>query len=190
MSTFMTRSTACAAILSVALLAGSSPTWAAQGSCGQPVSQGSEPTLVDCLYIARASVGAATECPDCACDTNGSGEVRITDGLRCLWFVVGQDVTLDCPPCEASTTTTLPPCASCNDVLVGLADEADLCEDLRPIYDAMDGCLCDQCGSQCEPICGSVILPGDEPVAAFGGGSCLGCYFDQCSQALRDCIEN
>ena len=45
-------------------------------------------------------------CQLCICDVNDSGTVSAPDALFCLKDTVGQDVTLDCPPC-ATTTTTL-----------------------------------------------------------------------------------
>jgi hypothetical protein len=83
---------------------------AAQGDCGQPVTNGGAPTATDCLYILKSAVGAQSCTPECVCDVNNAGGVTATDALTCLKKAVGQNVTLDCGPgCTGTTTTTLPP---------------------------------------------------------------------------------
>lgn len=90
------------------VLLASHPAPADLGDCGQPFSSGTNPVTTDVLFVLRASVGT-TDCELCVCDTNGNGAINTTDALRDLRHVVGQDVSLDCPPC-ATTTTTLPDC--------------------------------------------------------------------------------
>jgi hypothetical protein len=81
---------------------------AALGDCGQPVSNGANPTASDCLFILKTAVGSQTCDPVCVCDTNGAGGVSASDALVCLKKAVGQGVTLACPtPCGSTTTTTL-----------------------------------------------------------------------------------
>lgn len=158
--------------------------------CGQPTGQGDSPTLQDCLHIARASV-ARESCAPCVCDTNGSGEVRVTDALRCLWYVVGADVSLDCPPCSGSTTTTtLPSCAPCGQVLLGLADPADLCAEDIELYDALRLCPCNHCHEECRLLC-----PSREPSASSTSSLvidpklCSTCYAEHCAPLLGECVE-
>ncbi len=75
-------------------------------SCGKPQSAGPDPAASDCLFILRAAVSDELTCPLCSCDVNISGGVTASDALKCLQAVVGQPVTLTCPPCDESTTTT------------------------------------------------------------------------------------
>src|SRR5207253_948789 len=133
------------AVLALAASAALASPAAAQ--CSQPISDGDKPTIGDCIYIARATI-ADLPCSACICDADGSGDVGIRDALRCLRSVLGSNVTLDCPACEA-TTTTLPACASCNDVLVRLAEPEDLCEQSQPVYDALVDWPCDRCATEC-----------------------------------------
>jgi hypothetical protein len=75
------------------LLAGA-PAMAAQGDCGQPVSNGAAPTASDCLFILRTAVG--TETCGCICNVNGQSPTTAVDALLCLKKAVGQDVDLLC----------------------------------------------------------------------------------------------
>jgi hypothetical protein len=167
--------------LAAALLA-LAPASRAADTCSQPVSTGSEPVVRDCIQIARASIGAVS-CRDCVCDVNGSGTVSIADALRCLWFVVGGEVTLDCPACNESTTTTEPACASCSEALFHTADVEDLCESSRVLYDAMIDCPCDSCAEECAGICQTDSM-------TTVGRECAACSFDQCRSRVHDCLED
>lgn len=64
--------------------------------CGQPATDGTNPTVTDCLYVLKAAVGTRTCTPQCICDVNASGGITAGDALLCLRKSVGQDVTLDC----------------------------------------------------------------------------------------------
>lgn len=163
-----------AAVLLAVLL--SAPT-SAFAVCGQPVSEGSGPTVADCIYIARAGFGAVP-CSDCVCDLDGSGEIRISDALRCLRVVIGAEVPLECPPCESSTTTTLPSCSPCRDALFGLAEPEELCEEDAVLYDDLNGCLC---SCHCFAFCGACI---DEVT----GTTPLGCL-RECKPQIAACLE-
>lgn len=88
------------------LLLAPSVAMAANGDCGQPVSNGSGPTAVDCSYVLKSAVGAKP-CELCVCDVNGNGGKNTTDALVCLKKAVGQAITLKCPSCDAVTTTTI-----------------------------------------------------------------------------------
>ncbi len=79
---------------------------AAKGDCAQPISTGNSPTTTDCGFVLRASVGSVS-CAPCVCDVNGSGSQTTSDALVCLKRAVGQAASLDCPPCEKVTTTTV-----------------------------------------------------------------------------------
>jgi hypothetical protein len=174
--------------LCAALLSAPSVAWTAD--CAQPVSETGGPTIRDCVSIARSSI-SNLPCRACVCDANGSGDVRITDALRCLWFVVGGEVSLDCPPCDDTSTTTLPQCASCNDVLTGLAPVEDLCESSQVIYDAMKACPCDACADDCAAtsLCEGVQPTGAE-LASSTSFPCVQCVVDQCRQSVLDCVED
>jgi len=164
------------------LLASAGAAAAAGEFCAQPLSQGSAPTISDCLYIAGASVGAVP-CEVCVCDADGSGEVRIGDALRCLRVVLGAPVTLACPPCSV-TTTTLAECASCGEVLGGLADRGDLCELDELFYGDVIRCICSCDG--CGPLCRHPVVP---VVASATGADCLSCFRDTCRTELEFCAE-
>lgn len=83
--------------LAVLLLFTGVPAMAAQGDCGQPLSNGAQPSASDCLFILRAAVGVDTCSPVCICDVNGAGGISATDALLCLNKAVGQAVDLLCP---------------------------------------------------------------------------------------------
>jgi hypothetical protein len=83
------------------------PAAAALGDCSQPVTNGTNPTASDCLFILRSAVGSETCTPVCVCDPSGAGGVTASDALVCLKKAVGQDVALACPaPCGGGTTTS------------------------------------------------------------------------------------
>jgi hypothetical protein len=108
-----------AAALAVALVvAGApSPSLAANGDCGQPVSSGSTPVATDCLFILRAAVGTSTCDPTCICDLNGTGgNPNATDALTCLNVSVGTPGLLNCD-CGGGTTTTVPPTSTTSTTL-------------------------------------------------------------------------
>lgn len=76
-----------------------------QGDCGQPVSDGPNPSASDCLFILGVAVGSGICEPECICDTSGDGNTSATDALICLGKAVGQAISLDCA-CDVVTTTT------------------------------------------------------------------------------------
>jgi len=61
------------------------------------VTNGSQPTASDCLFILRTAVGAVTCDPACICAPKGSLPTTATDALVCLKKAVGQGVALNCP---------------------------------------------------------------------------------------------
>jgi len=82
--------------------------FSANGDCGIPVTSGALPKTSDCLFILRVGVGIGS-CAPCVCNTNDTAGITAGDALLCLKAAVGQNVTLVCPPCpETTTTTTLP----------------------------------------------------------------------------------
>jgi hypothetical protein len=87
------------AFASALLAFASKPSVAAQGDCGQPYTNGAEPTSVDAQYTLRASVGLDS-CNRCVCDVNDSGSVTASDALDVLQSAVGLDAPTDCPPCD------------------------------------------------------------------------------------------
>jgi hypothetical protein len=98
---------ASSAALAFALIVAAAPSvsLAAQGDCGQPVSNGASPTATDCLFILRAAVGSSTCDPTCICDLNGNGgSPNATDALTCLNVAVGNPSLLNCI-CDTTTTT-------------------------------------------------------------------------------------
>jgi hypothetical protein len=94
-------------IATVCLLLAATSAYAAKGDCGQPTSNGAIPKSSDALTILKAAVGQNTSCDSspCVCDVDGSGAIRVTDGLRTLKAAVGQDVELECE-CFTSTVST------------------------------------------------------------------------------------
>ena len=80
---------------------------AAQGDCGQPVSDGPGPVSTDCLFILNAAIGLTTCTPECICNLNGVPPVTSTDALMCLNVAVGNPPP-DFPncPCDSTTTTS------------------------------------------------------------------------------------
>ena len=108
-----TRLFASIAAAAFALALTSSAALAANGDCGQPVSNGAGPVATDCLFILQAAVGAQTCSPVCVCDLNGSGgNPNATDALSCLNASVGVPGLLNCPvPCG---DTPVPPKNACS----------------------------------------------------------------------------
>ncbi len=92
-------------VLSTYVVIATSPAWAAQGDCSQPLSNGSAPNATDCLFILRRAVGLQTCNPDCICAPKGTLPPSATDALICLKSATGQSVALNCP-CPVSTTST------------------------------------------------------------------------------------
>jgi hypothetical protein len=85
------------ATAALALALNTSASLAANGDCGQPVSNGANPVATDCLFILQAGVGAQTCNPVCICDLNGSGgNPNATDALVCLNVSVGVPGLLNC----------------------------------------------------------------------------------------------
>jgi len=91
----------CASALLLVLVALATPTFAAQGNCGQPLTTGNTPTATDALFILRTAVGLET-CALCVCDVNDDGSTSATDSLLALRASIGIDVELQCPPCGAA----------------------------------------------------------------------------------------
>jgi hypothetical protein len=99
---------------------------AAQGDCGQPVTNGADPTASDCLFILRSAVGSDTCTPECVCNTNGQGVITASDALTCLKKAVGQNVTLVCPqPCDGVIARP-GPLDTCTSELFVLQNGSDL----------------------------------------------------------------
>jgi hypothetical protein len=108
----LTRNLRILASLTVALAtaavitAAPSVSHAAQGDCGQPVSNAAGPTATDCLFILRAAVATSVCDPTCICDLNASGgNPNASDALICLNVSVGVPGLLNCD-CGGGTTTT------------------------------------------------------------------------------------
>ena len=76
-----------------------------KGECGQPFSNGGNPSTNDSLYILKGAV-QLVPCFLCECDLNDSGTVTSGDSLIDLKGVVGQEVDFECPPCDTTTTTS------------------------------------------------------------------------------------
>jgi hypothetical protein len=129
--------------VAAAILLYTAPVFAAQGDCGQPISNGPQPTATDCLFILNAAVGV-TQCdPTCVCDVNGSGgNPNATDALICLNAAVGVPDLLQCAATcfgtttTSTTTTTMPAGADADND--GLLDADDPCPS-----DAMNTCYGD-----------------------------------------------
>lgn len=170
----------------------SAPVSLAQPPCSQPVTTGEHPLIRDCVVVARASVGI-DECAECVCDVDGSGQIQISDGLRCLRYVVGSESTLACPACEeTTTTTTLPGCASCDDVLTGKREYEELCPLAKLIYDDMVDCPRESCGCACNSPC--LIEPWNcfpkcWPYYGSSPSECIRCLKD-CGVSAQLCSEN
>jgi hypothetical protein len=177
-------------VLLAAVLLGSVHQAEAAEFCSQPVSESTDPSLRDCIHVARSSIGLE-DCAKCLCDVDGSGDILLTDALVCLRHVVGNDVVLACPECASSTTTstTIPGCASCNDVLTETRDYEDLCPLAKHLYDDMKNCPLAQCVCECgwwrvPP------LPGHDPCDAPPLTSdCLRCFRVQCGPMVANCSE-
>jgi hypothetical protein len=180
-------------VLLAAVLLGSVHQAEAAEFCSQPVSESTDPSLRDCIHVARSSIGLE-DCAKCLCDVDGSGDILLTDALVCLRHVVGNDVVLACPDCSASTTTstTIPGCASCNDVLTGVRDYDDLCPLAKFIYDDMRDCPLEscRCACGCPPgyACAAVCLPGCCG-GSYGTAECTQCLVG-CLETVRNCREN
>ena len=91
----------------VLTLSAAGSTFAANGDCGQPVSNGSAPVASDCLFILNAAAQLQTCDPVCICNTNGIGLITATDALLCLNVAVGAPISLNCDCATTTTTTTL-----------------------------------------------------------------------------------
>ncbi len=69
---------------------------AAQGDCGQPISNGAGPTATDALAVLKAAVGLIA-CDFSVCDVNnGCGNITALDALIVLRVAVGEDIALNC----------------------------------------------------------------------------------------------
>ncbi|HYB99820.1 MAG TPA: hypothetical protein VEC57_11885 [Candidatus Limnocylindrales bacterium] len=76
---------------------------AANGDCGQPVTNFTKPVASDALGVLRAAVGSL-ECLSCVCDVDSSGGTNASDALRTLRFAVGTVDELDCLACLVTET--------------------------------------------------------------------------------------
>lgn len=103
----MKKRSFCLALVMAAACGLYSNGFAAQGDCGQPVSDGPGPVSTDCLFILNAAIGVTTCTPECICDLNGQPPVTSTDALICLNVAVGNPPP-DFPncPCDETTTTS------------------------------------------------------------------------------------
>lgn len=86
-------------LVSGVLLLSSSPAFAAQGDCGQPVTGGARPTAYDSWYVLSAAVDLV-DCNRCVCDVNDSGAITASDSLAVLNDAVGLVEVDGCPVCE------------------------------------------------------------------------------------------
>jgi cysteine-rich repeat protein len=103
------------------------PAEARNGDCGQPKSAGGAPTTADCLFILRASTGAAHCFPRCVCNTTGDSNITTTDALLCLRKAVGQAVALKCACKQCSSALIVSaPGSRIDSGWNGLAHEKDL----------------------------------------------------------------
>jgi hypothetical protein len=158
----------------------------AVAACSQPVTEGARPILRDCIYVARASIGLE-DCAACLCDVDGSGDVHMTDALACLRYAVGNDVTLACPDCSVSTTTSTTitaGCASCNDLLEGTRDYEDLCPLAKHVYDEMI-----ECPDSCESCICTRQVPENPPCLASDMLQCLRQCLATCGEMTQNCRE-
>lgn len=94
-----------AAATAAVLISFATVAMAGKGDCGQPLSTGSGPAAVDCIFILKFALGIGS-CEMCVCDLDNSKKVGAADALRCLKKAVGQGVSLGCPSCSPATTTT------------------------------------------------------------------------------------
>ena len=168
-------------LVAVVLLAGVA---SAQDYCAQPISDGEGPIVRDCLYLLKASVGSVT-CRNCVCDVDGSGNVELGDALRCLRVALGVDLPLECPACGESTTT-LPLCASCGDVLAGAAAREELCALDSIYYEDVLRCQC----SCCDRLCPTDTFPEpDYTCDSLTASAILRCLKDVCRDEFVVCYS-
>jgi hypothetical protein len=176
--------------LLAALSLGGVPHGQASDFCSQPVSESPDPILRDCIHVARSSIGLE-DCAKCLCDVDGSGDIHLSDALVCLRYVIGNDVELACPECSVSTTTstTMPGCASCNDVLTETREYQELCPLAKHVYDDMKSCPSRSCGCACGFL--RVCIPGinccDDPFP--NAHECLECLYG-CGETIQNCRDN
>ena len=141
---------------------------AADGDCGQPLSNGDKPTASDALFILRAAVGQE-QCDPCPCDVSGDGSVSATDALIALQVAVGSDRDL---LCDCGPEPFVPGCTSAeffalgSSVLssgyTGVGHNSNLIEGvaitirvLRRCTDTDEVCEMDAdcANNECEPTC-------------------------------------
>lgn len=174
-----------ASVLSTILLGGlfydaTSPyALADQGECGQPVSVGSDPTAIDCLFILKVAV-AAQSCgiESCICDPSANGSVSAADALICLNVAVGMILQ---PACSCTgttitkattTTTTLSP-SVCGGAEAPACDGT--CSSPNSACIASDsGCVCARfgCGSGISGRCGGLCPTGSHCTYGVEGCRC------------------
>lgn len=95
--------TAIGAAAVVAMLTAASFTYGGAGDCSQPISDGTSPTALDCVFILRAAIGFVSCDPVCICDPSGDDSITPTDALICIRRAVGMNVPQLC--CGVTTTT-------------------------------------------------------------------------------------
>jgi len=98
--------TSCLAPLLLAVALSATSAAALNGDCGQPLTSGANPSSSDCLFILKTAVGSASCEVECICAPKGTLPTSASDALLCLKHAVGQDVSLNCPCAEPTTTTT------------------------------------------------------------------------------------
>lgn len=86
-------------VIGLDLLA-AAPVVAAQGDCGQPLSNGTDPSATDALFVLRTAVGSES-CDSCVCDVDASGATTASDALLVLNAAVGT-ASLSCTSCSVA----------------------------------------------------------------------------------------
>ncbi|MEE8310828.1 MAG: hypothetical protein V3R77_01135 [Candidatus Binatia bacterium] len=110
------RNSLSALALAAGLLAIATPAHAAQGDCGQPVTNGAQPVATDCLVILQTAV-LANDCAGelaCVCAPKGNTPTSATDALICLQVATAQSPpsVLNCPPPCGEDPPLGPQCSS------------------------------------------------------------------------------
>jgi hypothetical protein len=102
---FNVRTIAFIAALAITAFGTPQISFAAQGDCGQPVSNGNNPVASDALNALNAAVGLVV-CDLSVCDVNCSGTITAPDALSILNVAVSLPVEGFCD-CGPTTTTTM-----------------------------------------------------------------------------------
>jgi len=163
-------------------------TLADQGDCGQPVSTGTDPQVVDCLFILRVAIGEETCGSDpCICDTSASGATTATDALICLWVAVGHIVQPTCSctgttVMTATTTSTILEPGACGGAVAPACNGTCLSANQVCVADTFGGCICRNLG------CGALVTGGRCDGLCPSGSACVfgveGC---RCSANVGPC---